>query len=95
MGVTIDKVHGRGKKPKCRYCQQELEREQWHMIKTGISSQNKRWKDYGHYHFGCSVHVLTHDESIQLVAIMRKSEEISEEATKRVENNVKQKRKEK
>ena len=95
LGITIQKVHERGKIPTCRYCQQELERGELHMVKTSISSHNKHWRDPAHYHFECSVQVLTHDESSQLVTIMRKSDEVSEEATKGVENNVKQKRKEK
>ena len=95
LGITIQKVHERGKIPTCRYCQQELERGELHMVKTSISSHNKHWRDPAHYHFECSVQVLTQDESSQLVTIMRKSDEVSEEATKGVENNVKQKRKEK
>jgi len=87
MGVTIDKVHGRGTIPKCRYCQRVMERGLWHMIKTSVSSENKHWKNYWHYHFECSVKNLTHEESIQLVTIMRNSDDVSEEITKQVENN--------
>ena len=89
MGLSIGKVSPSGPPPSCCFCRKEIKRGRLHTINKVISSQNSNWKEEKHYHFSCSAEALEKNLTIQLLAIMNNSEEVSKEQKKEVKKTMK------
>ena len=89
MGLSIDKVSPRGIPPSCCFCRKQIKRGSLHTINKVVSGQNRGWKEEKHYHFSCSAEALEEKLTIQLLAIMNNSEEVSKKEKKKVEKVMK------
>ena len=69
MGISIAQVSNKGKKPQCQYCRIEINRKEWHTVKT-TSGKELPWKNVAHYHFKC-YHYLNKTEQQQLLTLIR------------------------
>ena len=76
MGVTIDRVHKVGSKPRCCYCRKLIRRKRWHAINKTLYGNSKIWKKEYHYHFQCAAQTLKRKQLRQLCTIMRNSTEV-------------------
>ena len=88
MGISITKVEGRGKQPRCAYCLKLMERGLWHAVKRSKSTDvEKNWDAIQHYHFCCLNH-FSPEEQEQLLAIVDASDEVSEQAKKSLKKTI-------
>jgi len=74
MGVSISSVSNFSK-PKCGYCRACMKTVgEWHVVKKVRDERNRTWMIPIHYHFKCSLNVLSPEEKEQLLAIVNASD---------------------
>ena len=76
VGLSIAPVSTRGRLPKCKYCQSEINSQEWHTVKNSRHhDKEKVWHIIAHYHVSYFAS-LSNNEQDQLMKIVNACSDI-------------------